>query len=49
MKLLGKVRHVEIEDFDSIIEIESDIENMKTIHNYWDGLKFALTKKEVTE
>ena len=40
-----KIKTVDIDDFDSIIDLESDIMNMKNSHNYYDGLKYALSEE----
>ena len=41
VEISKKIKDVDIEDFDTYLDIESAIENMKNCINYYDGLKFA--------
>lgn len=42
MNIWNNFKSMKIDDFDSIIELESNVQNMKNCHNYYDGLKFTL-------
>jgi hypothetical protein len=40
-EIFGKIRKVNIDDFDAYLDIESALLNMKNSINYYYGLKFA--------